>query len=230
MKRLMPDAEVQVQGDTVQHGGQEGSGVSGVQEATAVLEPPTVERETEPCTGQADFSLISSCKLESFPSAFGRSVVKKAPVVMMNMPIHPPGTNVNMQQMMRSRLPSASSVSEGEVPTSVERVMDARMGVKDTSASSVNTSPPSQQQQQQQCQPLVGQEVISAGPTAMMLQPVLQAKDQNVMPERTSDANKAKLIQSSSASQMQPARGVPLEEEEPMRNIEGDPFYSGAHL
>ena len=159
------DAEVDVEGDTEKHAGQEGSGVQETTAASGNTEPPTVDRDNEPRTGQADFSLISSRKLESFPSAFGRSVVNKAPVVMMNMPIHPPGTNIEMQQVMRSRLPSTTStVSEGEVPTSVERMMDARMGVLHTSGSSVNSPPPSQEQQQEVCQPLVGQEVVSAVP------------------------------------------------------------------
>ena len=258
-EQFQDDVNLEMEGNTLEIGGQQAPDVYEAQQTTteelhtqpgtedSQKQAPTEEPQNQPHTGQADFSLVSSRKLESFPSAFGRPVFKKPPV-MMNTTIHPPGTNVDLQQLMRSRLPSSSSLSEGEVPSGVEKIMDARMGAAETFASPVDNGFGKKQSsaatqpeptQQELRQPLVGQEVVSAGPT-MSSQSVLQAKDQNVMTQRSYGPAKFKPPQSTAASQTATSQtaasqtsvvqNVQHEEEETVRDIEGDPFYSGAHL
>ena len=84
---------------------------------------------------------VDQGKLPSFISTFGKAetgrkksaacvgcsdVLLKQPVVRMQTIIHPPGTNPEMQMVMKGRLPSTSG-SEANVPEVIEKVMMSRM-------------------------------------------------------------------------------------------------------
>ena len=69
-----------------------------------------------PLSANIPSQILVSRNLPSFPSAFSTAQSKKA-VVKMQTIIHPPGMNPQMQQLMRSRLPNTSSLSETEVST-----------------------------------------------------------------------------------------------------------------
>ena len=132
--------------------------------------------------------------------------------VHMSSVIHPPGTNVQMQKLMRQRLPSekpSSTVSSEEVEKS-EMVMQSRM-----TASLKGAAP--------------GGEAIGSGgflqPTvSLQRSAVLQPKDTNIrsVPVEVSKATKSAPHTDEQESQDEDAEVV--------RDIETDPFFTGAHI
>ena len=133
-----------------------------------------VENLEEPQTslGCAELSEGGSAqKLPSFTSVFRRAHSQGHSVVMMNTGIRLPGTNEQMQELMKSRLPSTSSVSDAELSPAVEKVMASRMGIP---------------QGLPHCKV-----AVTAIPTKS-LQTVLKAKDTNVMASKIHSPDKGK--------------------------------------
>ena len=132
--------------------------------------------------------------------------------VRMSSVIHPPGTNVEMQKLMRQRLPSekTSSTVSSEKVEKMEMVMQSRM------TASLKGAAPS------------GEAVGSAGflqPTvSLQRSAVLQPKDTNIrsVPVEVSKATKSTPHTDEQESQEEDA--------EVMRDIETDPFFTGAHI
>ena len=165
---------------------------TGQEEVEKVIDPVT-----ESSIGVTSQSK-SSEKLPSFPSAFGHSESQQQGVMMMQTVIHPPGTNIQMQQLMKSRLPSTSSVSDAEVSPAVEKIIEKRMGMTQTFPSSSSPA------------------AMSVPPTKLS-QAVLKPKDPNVMERMQYGPPKGKplqstQLQSSAATQM--VQGTPTNTEE----------------
>ena len=132
--------------------------------------------------------------------------------VRISSVIHPPGTNVEMQKLMRQRLPSekTSSTVSSEKVEKMEMVMQSRM------TALLKGAAPS------------GEAVGSAGflqPTvSLQRSAVLQPKDTNIrsVPVEVSKATKSTPHTDEQESEEEDA--------EVMRDIETDPFFTGVHI
>ena len=207
-------------GDSVQpvdeHGGGNEYVAKPTSEETEQQEPVENVNQPQSSVGYVKSSeRVSAQKLPSFPSAFSWAHSQKQSVVMMNTRIHLPGTNEQMQQLMKSRLPSTSSISDAELSPAVEKMMDARMGIP---------------------QALSQWEVAVTAIPMKSSQTVLKAKDTNVMAKKNYSPAKGKPqgnrpLQSTAPTQKSQGATTNTEEEddEPIRDIETDFFYSGVH-
>ena len=185
-------------------------------EETEQQEPVENVNQPQSSVGYVESSeRVSAQKLPLFPSVFGRAHSQEQSVVMMNTGIHPPGTNEQMQQLMKSRLPSTSSVSDAELSPGVEKMMDARMGIP---------------------QALSHCKVAVTAIPMKSSQTVLNAKDTKVMAKKNYGPAKGKPegnrpLQSTAPTQI--SQGAPTntkeEDDEPIRDIETDSFYSSVH-
>ena len=161
------------------------------------------------------------------------------PAAHMQSLIQPLGTNPFMQQVMKSRLPSTSSVS------SDSQVATTAKGTKQNNSAAMASQPSDKiervmescftrpiQSQQQQKQFAEGSPEMSS--TVEKIIGFLSTKDQNIFTVPASGGKK---------SEQQPIKsmtGVNLEvhdqhknaeeEEEVKRDIESDPFFSGGHI
>ena len=192
-------------------------------------------------------------KLPSFISTFGKAetgskksaacvvhsdVLPKQPVVCMQTIIHPPGTNPEMQMVMKGRLPSTSG-SEANVPEVIEKVMMSRMA--NTQSPSMLTSTlsalrdegsqrKSQEEVMQPAGPLKGNSAAASVSHPKASAMVLKAKDQNIMKKMPSGGPKLKPVGSPAANTQTLTTNEPDDSDDDLiRDIEGDPFLSGVH-
>ena len=188
-------------GDSVQpvdeHGGGNEYLGKPTSEESEQQEPVENVNQPQSSVGNVESSeRVSTQKLPSFLSVFSWPQFQEQSVVMMNTGIHPPGINEQIQQLMKSRLPSTSSVLDAELSPAVEKMMDARMGIP---------------QALSQCKV-----AVTAIPMKS-LQTVLKAKDTNVMGKKNYDPAKGKPegnipLQSTAPTQM--SLGAPTNTEE----------------
>ena len=154
------------------------------------------------------------------------------PAAHMQSLIQPPGTNAFMQQVMKSRLPSTSSVSsDSQVATTakgtqqnnsaamgsqpsdkIERVMESHL-----------TRPIQSHQQEKQFPEGTVEKIIG----------VLSTKDQNVDTVPASGGNKSEQQPMNSTTDVNsevPDETKNAKEEDVKRDIKSDPFFSGGHI
>ena len=129
------------------------------------------------------FMKVKGATKETSAVGCANTLQQNTPVVWMSTVIHPPGTNAEMQMVMKGRLPSTSG-SEADVPEVVEQVMMSRMASTQSSSMPSNTQSRiqasqvfHQQQPVQQSGALMSQSAALSGSQLK----VLKAKDQNIM-------------------------------------------------
>ena len=189
------------------------------------------------------FAIPGDMKTQCAGGFRSSQVPAKSSVAIMQSTIHPPGTNVEMQNVMKGRLPSTSE-SDTDIPADVQKVMMSRMvntqmtqqdGVVKPIVEVATSQPKKQENVRvlQQCE-----EVHSVKPGN-----VLTTKDPNIMRQMDYTTSKWKPVDggvttaaSSSPgtvttnTQISAVSNAAPEEEHVERDVEGDPFFSGVHL
>ena len=185
------------------------------------------------------FVIPADVKKQFATTVRSANLSQKSSVAIMNTTIHPPGTNIEMQNVMRGRLPSTTG-SESDIPPDAESCMMSRMGqaqmtqqhaVMQPTLDEASTQPKNQENvlQQHQQMPSVQQGHV------------LTTKDPNIMSKFSYSGPKWKPVNepaatfpSSSAATVTPTQTSSVtapanDEEDEGRDIEGDPFFSGVH-
>ena len=181
------------------------------------------------------FMKVQGATKEKSTVGCANTLQQNTPVVQMTTVIHPPGTNVQMQMVMKGRLPSTStSGSEADVPEVAEQVMMSRMASTQSSSMPSNTQSRIQasevfHQQKPVQQSGTSMSQSSAFSGSQLKATVLKAKDQNVLQNIIHGPPKWKPIGGPQGDTQMLSLPTEEEPEEPHRDIKGDPFYSGVH-